>query len=124
MRRRLFLVLLGAVALAAAAGPVRAEDFMALATHDLRGDAGRLGWSGLRAGFRVQFPAAASGRKFMDRRHEVLDAVERELERTRYDPDGGAAERERLARLIAETVRRAAPRGTVGRVTDVWIEAR
>lgn len=123
MQRRLFLVLLGAAALGFAA-PARAEDFMALATRTLRGDPGRLGWSSLRAGFRVTFPAAASGRKFMDRQYDVIGAVERELERTRYDPSGGAAERERLARTIADTVRRAAPRGTVSRVYDVWIEAR
>jgi len=124
MRRRLFLVLLGSAGLGLVAGPARAEAFMALATRTLRGDPARLGWSSLRAGFRVQFPAAASGRKFMDRQHDVMDAVERELERTRYDPNGGARERERLARLIDDTVRRAAPRGTVSRVYDVWIEAR
>lgn len=124
MRRRLFLVLLGASVLAVAGGPARAESFMALATSTLRGDAAQLGWSSLRAGFRVQFPVAASGRKFMDRQHAVIDAVERELARARYDSAGGPGERERLAGLIADTVRRAAPRGTVSRVYDVWIEAR
>lgn len=129
MRRRLFLgllgrALLGQTVLGVAAGTAAAAEFMALVTAPLRGDAQRLGWSSLRAGFRVQFPAAASGRAFMQRRYDVLDAVERELGRARYDPDGGASERERLARLIADTVRRIAPRGTVSRVYDIWIEAR
>ena len=76
------------------------------------------------AGLRVQFPAAVSGRTFLSRKYDVLDALERVLERTRYDPNGGAQERERLGRLVAETVRHAAPAGTVSRVTDIWIEAR
>lgn len=129
MQRRWFLALLGSAvlglgALGPAAGPARADTFMALATGSLRGDPARLGWSSLRAGFRVEFPVAASGRKFMDRRRDVVEAVERELKRARYDPDGGPGERERLQRLIAEAVLRAAPRGTVRRVYDVWIDAR
>jgi|GEM_PF-893590 len=124
MRRRSFLVFVGLAVLGVAAGPARADSFMALATGSLRGDPVRLGWSSLRAGFRVEFPVTASGRKFMDRQRDVVDAVERELRRSRYDPDGGSGERERLQRLIADTVRRAAPRGTVRRVYDIWIEAR
>lgn len=124
MRRRGVLVGLGAAAFGAVTGPALADGFLALATHDLSGDPARLGWSGLRAGFRVWFPADASGRAFVARRHAVIEAVERTLRRTRYDPGGGDAERRRLERLIADEVRRAAPAGTVSRVTDIWIEAR
>jgi hypothetical protein len=124
MRRRAFLVGLAIVGLGIVGGSALADDFMALATRPLRGDAARLGWSNLRVGLRVQFPAAVSGRTFLSRKYDVLDALERVLERTRYDPNGGAQERERLGRLVAETVRHAAPAGTVSRVTDIWIEAR
>ncbi|MEQ8816554.1 MAG: hypothetical protein RLO51_26195 [Thalassobaculum sp.] len=134
MQRRWFIVLLGSVALGLGApglrapglgvGPARADTFMALATGSLRGDPARLGWSSLRAGFRVEFPVPASGRRFMERQRDVVEAVERALGRARYDPDGGSGERERLQRLIADTVRRVAPDGTVRRVYDIWIEAR
>ncbi|MEQ8396508.1 hypothetical protein [Thalassobaculum sp.] len=124
MRRRALLVGLAIVGLGIAGGAARAGDFMALATRSLRGDAARFGWSSLRVGFRVQFPAAVSGRTFLSRKYDVLDALERVLERTRYDPSGGVPERERLGRLVADTVRRAAPSGTVSRVSDIWIEAR
>lgn len=128
MQRRGLLALLGAAVCAAMEAvvvrPAAADGFLALSTHALSGDAARLGWSSLRAGFRVHFPAAASGRVFLARRHEVVEAVERELERTRFDPGAGAAERLRLERVIADAVRRAAPPGTVSRVTDIRIEAR
>src|SRR3546814_3734795 len=122
MRRRRFLALLWPVLMSA--GPAMAGDFLALAIHELRGDPARLGWSSLRAGFRVWFPAAASGRAFLARRHHVVEAVERALRDARYDPAGGDGQRRRLERLIADTVRRAAPAGTVRRVSDIRIEAR
>lgn len=121
MRRRQFLttaVLLGAI-------PTRAwaEDFITLTTSMLHGDPDHLGWSTLRVGFRVQFPVPASGRKFLERRYEIIDAVERELERTRFDASGGTSERTRLEWVIEAAVRSAAPRGSVTRIYDFRIEA-
>ena len=101
----------------------QADEFIALSTKMLRGDHANLGWSTLRVAFRVQFPAPASGRKFMEHRYKVIDAVERELERTAFDPTGDASEHQRLGRIIDATVRRAAPRGSVSRVYDFRIEA-
>ena len=121
MRRRSFLAT--ALFLVMAPTHVHAEEFITLITRTLRGDPEHLGWSTLRVGFRVQFPAPASGRKFMEQRYEVIDAVERELERSRFDPAGDTAQRQRLERLIAAAVRRTAPRGSVSRVYDFWIEA-
>lgn len=124
MQRRRLLALLGSAVLGLTARPARADRFMVIATRTLRGDADRLGWSSLRAGCRVYFPDPGSGRTFMDRRLHVIEALERELAQTRYDPDGGPSRREHLQRLIADTVERAAPRGTVLRIGDVWISAR
>lgn len=124
MQRRRVLALLGSAVLGLAARPARADQFMAIATHTLRGDASRLGWSSLRAGCRVHFPDPGSGRKFVARRHHVIEALERELTQIRYDPDGGPSRREHVLRLIADTVERVAPRGTVLRISDVWVSAR
>ena len=121
MRRREFL----AAGLLLAVAPTRAlaAEFITLVTSTIRGDPAHLGWSTLRVGFRVQFPAPASGRKFMEHRYEVIDAVERELARTSFDPTGGDSEHQRLGRTIDAVVRRAAPRGSVSRVYDFRIEA-
>lgn len=124
MQRRRLLALLGSAVPGLAAWPARADAFMAIATRTLRGDAGRLGWTSLQAGCRVYFPDPGSGRRFMDRRLHVIEALERQLAQTRYDPDAGASRREHLERLIADTVERAAPRGTVLRIGDIWISAR
>mgnify|MGYP003700580543 FL=1 len=103
MRRRWFLataLLLGAVPTRAAA-----EDFITLTTRTLLGDPDHLGWSTLRVDFRVQFPAPASGRKFPERRYEIIDAVDRKSERTAFDPGGGTSEWAGLKRLIETAVR-------------------
>ena len=101
----------------------RADEFTALWTKMLRGDPAQLGWSTLQVGFRVQFPAPASGRKFMEQQYKIIDAVERELGRTPFDPTGDVSQRQRLERVIDAAVRRAAPRGSVSRVYDFRIEA-
>lgn len=121
MRRRSFLAI--ALLLAIAPKQARADDFITLTTSTVRGDPSHLGWSKLRVGFRVQFPAPASGRRFMQHQYEIIGAVERELARTRFDPAGNAVERERLERVIDSAVRRAAPRDSVTRVYDFRIEA-
>jgi hypothetical protein len=118
-RRQLFALIVSAMLFAAGA---RADQFIALETGKVRGDPAELGWSQLQVGFRVSFPVPASGRKFMERQYDIIDAVEHVLARTKFDPDGGPDERKQLERIVAAAVTRMAPRGTVSRVFDFWVD--
>lgn len=117
-RRTLLATLL---VVAAAPGAPLADQFLALSTSVLQGDPRQLGWSTLKVSFRVEFPAPASGRKFLEHQYRVIDAVERDLLRTQYDPAGGPSERARVERVVEAAIRRSAPRGTVLRVFGVEI---
>ena len=121
-RRQLFALIVSATFFATSTN-ARADQFIALSTGKVRGDRAEVGWSQLQVGFRVAFPVSASGRKFMEHQYNIIDAVERVLARTKFDPDGGPDERKQLERIVAAAVVRTAPRGTVSRVDEFWVEA-